>query len=240
MRPGPSARWATATQGPGSWWGGRPRGLRVPRPCGAGPSVDATAPTGAAVPATATRPSRRRRFNANEVRRDLLSRPIRVGSWWGADVRLPGGLRMTPGAVLGRVGIVEGGALRAASPRRRSLSLDQPPLEAEPAGGGDGLSTKEMAARLDLPLGPPPPVPPCEQSPAKRPSRQRHGRPDGRTRHVRPADASPPASRPSAQLPPERQRSRPGVLMEELREIGRVGKAHGCADPADRHIRVGQ
>ncbi|MER5683068.1 hypothetical protein [Streptomyces sp. NPDC002205] len=27
-------------------------------------------------------------------------------------------------------------------------------LEAEPAGGGDGLSTKEMAARLDLPLVP--------------------------------------------------------------------------------------
>ncbi|SCY01807.1 hypothetical protein SAMN02745898_101598 [Streptomyces sp. 136MFCol5.1] len=58
------------------------------------------------------------------------------------------------------------------------------------------------------------------------------GRPAGR--------AGWPAPPLSAQLPPERQRSRPGVLMEELREIGRVGKAHGCADPADRHIRVGE
>ncbi|MEU0837508.1 hypothetical protein [Streptomyces sp. NPDC005969] len=40
----------TAILGPGSWWGGQPCGLRVPRPCGAGPSVDTTVPAGPAVP----------------------------------------------------------------------------------------------------------------------------------------------------------------------------------------------
>ncbi|RYJ30667.1 hypothetical protein CU044_1010 [Streptomyces sp. L-9-10] len=94
---GPSTRRAHRDPGPGSRWGGRPHGLRAPRPYGAGPSV-ATVPAGPTVPGMPARPSGRRRFNANEVQ----ARPAHLsatsaptprrhdapcGHWWHAKWR---------------------------------------------------------------------------------------------------------------------------------------------------------